>query len=84
MANIIQNRAVFEVTEKLYLNAELADVNFLIKINDKVQRIPANKAILAVRSSGAFHELQVFFPSMKIQYKLCQIVQFFVACFLGR
>lgn len=52
MANILQNRAVFEITEKLYLNVELADVNFIIKnTNKKDQRIPANKAILAVRSA---------------------------------
>lgn len=61
MANILQNRAVFEITEKLYLNAELADVNFIIKNNGINQRIPANKAILAVRSSGLNYMLKCVF-----------------------
>lgn len=53
MANILQNRGVFEITEQLYMNTELADVNFLIRNSNNVkgERIPANKAILAVRST---------------------------------
>lgn len=50
MANVLLNKAVVETTEKLYLNAELADVHFVFKIANEVQRIPANKAILAIRS----------------------------------
>lgn len=50
MANVLLNKAVVETTEKLYLNAELADVHFVFKIDENVQRIPANKAILAIRS----------------------------------
>lgn len=50
MSNVLLNKVVCETTEKLYLNGELADVHFVFKTVDNVQRIPANKAILAVRS----------------------------------
>lgn len=62
MANILLNKVVSETTEKLYMNAELADVRFIFKIDDQVQIIPANKAILAIRST-VFHSM--FFGVLK-------------------
>lgn len=51
MANVFLNkRFCCETTEKLYLKSELADVEFIFRSDDEEQRIPANKAILAVRS----------------------------------
>lgn len=51
MSNVLLNKVVCETTEKLYLNSELADVYFIFKTIDNVQKIPANRAILAVQSS---------------------------------
>lgn len=50
MANSLMNEDSSQITEKLYLNENYADVNFVFKDGEDVQKIPANKAILAVRS----------------------------------
>lgn len=52
----------FEATENLYLNEELADINFIFKCGDDVEKVPANKALLAVTSS-VFKKM--FFGPMK-------------------
>lgn len=52
----------FEVTENLYLNAELADVHFVCKSDDDVEKVPANKSLLAV-TSPVFKKM--FFGPMK-------------------
>ena len=61
MANILPNSAVAESTAKLYLNEKFADVHFVFNIDDEVQKVPANKVILAALSS-AFDDM--FFESL--------------------
>ncbi|XP_055301252.1 BTB/POZ domain-containing protein 6-B-like [Sitodiplosis mosellana] len=51
MANILQNNAAAESTAKLYLNEKFADVHFVFDVDGEIQKIPANKLILAVLSS---------------------------------
>lgn len=58
MANKLENRLVCQFHEKLYLNPEISDVNFIFD-NDKV---PSHKVILAA-GSPVFQ--QMFFGSMK-------------------
>ncbi|XP_055310181.1 BTB/POZ domain-containing protein 2-like [Sitodiplosis mosellana] len=47
---VLDNGATSEAFAKLYLNEELADVHFKFNVDDKTQRIPANKANLAILS----------------------------------
>lgn len=51
MTNVLENEAASKVTEKLYLNAELADVDFIFDCDGEIERLPANRAILAAESS---------------------------------
>lgn len=44
------NGAASQASARLYLNADLADVNFLFEIDDGIHKVPANKALLAVLS----------------------------------
>lgn len=62
MTNSLYNSAATEVTKKLYLNADLADIHFEFKVDGEIQKIPANKAILAVLSP-VFNSM--FFGTMK-------------------
>lgn len=51
MSNILENERASKVNEKLYLNAELADVDFIFDCDGETERVPANRAILAAESS---------------------------------
>lgn len=51
MTNVLENEAAAKVNEKLYLNKELADVTFVFETDDEIEKVPANKAILAAESS---------------------------------
>lgn len=51
MTNVLENESASKVTEKLYLNGELADVDFLFDVDGEIERVPANRAILAAESS---------------------------------
>lgn len=48
--NTLVNEAASQASALLYLNEDLADVNFLFEIDDEIHKVPANKAILAVLS----------------------------------
>lgn len=50
MANKLKNGAASRACEKLYLNEDFADVHFAFKVDNEIQRVPANKIILAVLS----------------------------------
>lgn len=50
MSNKLKNKAASDGTAKLYLNDKLADVHFIFKVNDKIEKVPANKTRLAVLS----------------------------------
>ncbi|XP_055310677.1 BTB/POZ domain-containing protein 3-like [Sitodiplosis mosellana] len=50
MACALKNTAAFEGCEKLYLNEDFADVNFVFNVYDECEKVPANKANLAVLS----------------------------------
>lgn len=62
MSNILPNTAATEITKKLYLNEELGDINFIFESDEKIQKIAAHKAILAVLSP-VFNSM--FFGGMK-------------------
>ncbi|XP_055319526.1 BTB/POZ domain-containing protein 2-like [Sitodiplosis mosellana] len=62
MTNALYNSASTEVTKKLYLNEEFCDIYFEFNIDDAIQKIPANKAVLAVLSP-VFRAM--FFGSVK-------------------
>lgn len=47
MTNILKNNAASEAIANLYLNDELADVRFVFNTDDVVEKVPANKSILA-------------------------------------
>lgn len=51
MANYLENEVASKLNEKLYLNDELADVNFVFRTDGEIENVPANKAILAAISS---------------------------------
>lgn len=58
----LENNSVSTVCGKLYLNAELADVQFVFDTDGEPQKLPANKAILAVQSA-VFNRM--FFGQLK-------------------
>ncbi|XP_055317111.1 BTB/POZ domain-containing protein 6-B-like [Sitodiplosis mosellana] len=62
MANVLKSVAASELIAKMYLNEEIADVHFVFKFVDDVQRVPANKVILAALSP-VFHTM--FYGSLK-------------------
>lgn len=77
MANSLQNTAASESTAKLYLNETFADFHFVFDVGGEMQKIPANKANLAVLSP-VFEKM--FFGSMK-ESKEVQIVDAPVGAF---
>ncbi|XP_055325959.1 BTB/POZ domain-containing protein 3-like [Sitodiplosis mosellana] len=50
MANVLKNTAATELIAKMYLNERLADVHFVFKVNDEIEKVPANKNVLAALS----------------------------------
>lgn len=50
MARVLKNSTAFGACEKLYLNEEFADVHFVFVVDGYNQKVPANKANLAVVS----------------------------------
>lgn len=50
MANVVKNTAASEVTAKLYLNDQFADVHFVFIVDGKTEKIPADKRRLACLS----------------------------------
>lgn len=48
--DILVNVAASKASGILYLNEQLSDINFLIEMNNDIQNVPANKAILAALS----------------------------------
>ncbi|KAJ6641128.1 BTB/POZ domain-containing protein 6-A [Pseudolycoriella hygida] len=62
MANILKNNTASDVISKLYLNEYLADVHFQFNNDDDIQKVPANKFILAA-VSPVFDAM--FFGSLK-------------------
>lgn len=50
MVFILKNHANFKVIAKLYLNDELADVHFVFNLSGAIDKVPANKSILAALS----------------------------------
>lgn len=49
--NSFATKSVLDITKKLYLSEETADVYFIFNIDGKKQRVPAHKNILATGSS---------------------------------
>ncbi|XP_031625582.1 BTB/POZ domain-containing protein 6-B-like [Contarinia nasturtii] len=47
MASNLESKSASKATAKLYLNDELADVHFVFGSDDVVEKVPANKVILA-------------------------------------
>src|SRR3978361_326675 len=62
MTNLLKNSAASEVIAKMYLNEDLADVHFEFNVDDDVQKVPANKSVLAALSPVFY---TMFFGSMK-------------------
>lgn len=56
MTNVLENEAATKVTEKLYLNSELADVDFIFSVDGEIEKVSANRAILAA-ASPVFHSM---------------------------
>lgn len=50
MSYILDNVLASKVNEKLYLNSDFADVNFVFKSDSEIQQLPAHKLILSVQS----------------------------------
>ncbi|XP_055306154.1 BTB/POZ domain-containing protein 3-like [Sitodiplosis mosellana] len=48
--NVLKNDGASKASARLYLNEEFADVNFLFEIDEEIQKVPANKIVLAVLS----------------------------------
>lgn len=64
MTAILLNQSIPKTTEKLYLNEDLSDVHFLFNIDGAIQKVPAHKLILAMKST-VFKAM--FFGPMKEQ-----------------
>lgn len=62
MASKSESKCVLQFMSNLHLNAELADVTFVFKTDDDVQKVPAHKCILA-SASPVFNKM--FFGPMK-------------------
>ncbi|XP_055296834.1 BTB/POZ domain-containing protein 6-B-like [Sitodiplosis mosellana] len=62
MACTLKNSAASEVFAKLYLNEDLADVRFVFKVDDEVEKVPASKNVLAALSPVFY---RMFFGSLK-------------------
>lgn len=50
MSHVLVNKNVSGISEKLYLDKELSDVQFTFKHNDEIELVPAHKLILASQS----------------------------------
>lgn len=55
MTSILNNTTVRDVIRSFYLNEDVSDVHFLFKVDEEVQKVPANKTILSFLSP-------VFYP----------------------
>lgn len=64
MSITLENKFVFSTGEKLYLNVELADVQFVFDSDGTIQKLPANKALLALQSCE-FNRM--FFGDLKVE-----------------
>lgn len=62
MTNSLQNTTASEATAKLYLNEKYADFHFMFDVDGEIQKVPANKIILAILSP-VFEKM--FFGLMK-------------------
>lgn len=62
MASELENKSAAIVLEKLYLDTDLSDVDFVFEMDDIILKVPANKGILAVLSP-VFNRM--FFGMMK-------------------
>lgn len=50
MTHVLKTTAASEASKKLYLNENFADVFFVFGVDDEIEKVPANKANLAVLS----------------------------------
>lgn len=62
MRSFLNNTNVRGVLETFYLNKDASDVNFLFNVDEDVQKIPANKTILALHSPVFY---AMFYGSLK-------------------
>ncbi|XP_055319529.1 BTB/POZ domain-containing protein 6-B-like [Sitodiplosis mosellana] len=62
MTNVLKNGGASEAIAGMYLNEELADVHFIFNYDDDVQKVPANKGILAALSPVFY---AMFFGALK-------------------
>ncbi|XP_055320447.1 BTB/POZ domain-containing protein 6-B-like [Sitodiplosis mosellana] len=56
MANVLKSSALSDAIAKMYLNEQLANVHFEFKVNDEIEKVPANKGVLAALSP-VFHKM---------------------------
>lgn len=66
MANTLENRFVSQFIEKMYLNPEISDVNFIFDKGE--QKLPSHKVIMAA-GSPVFQKM--FFGSLKEKGDVC-------------